>query len=129
MAEIQLLTYDEAVALLPDDEQIHAILDGDDMQLGADWSREDILSLLETTDRREVTGPAAQASGHGLAAGNKEEKVIASRQSDELVFESRHGGFAFRPEGVNLGKRLSCSHQPHGARCLIILASLSCWPG
>jgi hypothetical protein len=27
---------------------------------------------------------------------------MSSRQRDELVFGSKHGGFAFRPEGVNL---------------------------
>jgi hypothetical protein len=66
--DIQLLTYDEAVALLPDGERIHTYLDGGIALIGADWDRADILALLETTDRREVTGPEAQSAGHGLAA-------------------------------------------------------------
>jgi hypothetical protein len=44
----------------------------------------------------------------------------------ELVFERRRGRFAFSPEGVNFEEGLSCSHQPHGARCLTISGSLSC---
>ena len=66
--DIQLLTYDEAVALLPDGDTIHTYLDGGFALLGADWRRPDILTLLEMTSRREVTGGAAQSMGHGLAA-------------------------------------------------------------
>jgi hypothetical protein len=64
---VTLLTYGEAVALLPDGERIHTFLDAG-VLVGADWGRAKILRLLAATDRREVTGPAAQAAGHGLAA-------------------------------------------------------------
>jgi len=63
-----LLTYDEAVALLPDGRRIHTFLDSGFALIGADWDRAEVLALLRTTDRREVTGPAAQGMGHGLAA-------------------------------------------------------------
>lgn len=63
-----LLSYEEAVALLPDGDRIHAFLDSGVALVGADWDRADILRLLETSSRREVTGPAAQGFGHGLAA-------------------------------------------------------------
>jgi hypothetical protein len=66
--ERQELTYDEAVALLPDGDDIHTILNPGSIMLGADWSREAILNLLRESPRREVTGPMAQAMGHGLAA-------------------------------------------------------------
>ena len=66
--DIQLLTYDEAVALLPDGDRVHTFLDGGIAIIGADWRRSAVLELLEATDRREVTGPAAQGYGHGLAA-------------------------------------------------------------
>ena len=66
--DIQLLSYDEAVALLPDGDSVHTFLDGGFVLIGADWDRTDILTLLETTSRREVTGDAAQGMGHGLAA-------------------------------------------------------------
>jgi hypothetical protein len=66
--DIQLLTYDEAVALLPDGDSIHTFLDGSGIPIGADWDRPAILELLQNTERREVTGPAAQGMGHGLAA-------------------------------------------------------------
>jgi hypothetical protein len=66
--KIILLSYEEAVALLPDGDRVHTFLDSGIALVGADWDRADILSLLERTERREVTGPAAQGFGHGLAA-------------------------------------------------------------
>jgi hypothetical protein len=65
--EILPLSYEEAVALLPDGDRIHTFLDAG-ILVGADWDRAEILRLLERTERREVTGPAAQSFGHGLAA-------------------------------------------------------------
>jgi hypothetical protein len=65
---IVLLSYDEAVALLPEGDKIHTFVDGGLALVGADWDRDDILRLLRETERREVTGPAAQAMGHGMAA-------------------------------------------------------------
>ena len=67
--DIQLLTYDEAVALLPDGDSIHTFLDGGISLIGADWDRPAILALLrEAHPEIEVTGPAAQSMGHGMAA-------------------------------------------------------------
>ena len=65
---VELLTYDEAVALLPPSSEIHVFLNPAGMLVGADWDREQVLDLLRTTDRREVTGEQAQAMHHGLAA-------------------------------------------------------------
>jgi hypothetical protein len=66
--EIILLSYDEAVAMLPDGEQVHTILDAGITTVGADWDRVRVLTLLRDSPVREVTGPAAQSMGHGLAA-------------------------------------------------------------
>ena len=74
--DIQLLSYDEAVALLPDGDSVHTLLDGGFALIGADWDRADILALLETTARREVTGAAAQSMGHGLAAYRADGKPV-----------------------------------------------------
>ena len=79
--DVVLLSYDEAVALLPEGERIHTILDSGIALLGADWDRDQVLDLLRTTDRREVTGPAAQAMGHGLAAFRDGEPVFIETRS------------------------------------------------
>jgi hypothetical protein len=69
-SEPVFLTYDEAVALLPGSERIHTYLDGSLALIGADWDRAQILNLLREAGPQgiQVTGPAAQSAGHGLAA-------------------------------------------------------------
>lgn len=75
--EIVLLSYDEAVALLPDGDTIHTFLNPvPDVLLGADWDREQVLDLLRATERREVTGPEAQSVNHGLAAWDPRGRVV-----------------------------------------------------
>lgn len=64
-----LLSYDEAVALLPGGEEIHTFFNpAIGMLIGADWSRAAVLKLLAQSPQREVSGPSAQSMGHGLAA-------------------------------------------------------------
>jgi hypothetical protein len=65
-----LLSYDEAVALLPDGERVHTFLQVPSlgMLIGADWDRAEVLELLRGAPRREVTGPEARSLGHGLCA-------------------------------------------------------------
>jgi hypothetical protein len=82
-SEIVLLTYDDAVALLPDGDEIRTFLDGGLALIGADWPRADVLALLESTERREVTGPAAQAMGHGLAAFRDGDPVFIETRREE----------------------------------------------
>ena len=78
-----LLSYDVAVALLPEGERIHTFLDSGIALLGADWDRDQVLDLLRTTDRREVTGLAAQAMRHGLAAFRGGEPVFIETRSED----------------------------------------------
>jgi hypothetical protein len=74
--EPQELSYAEAVALLPDGEEIHTFMQGGSILLGADWSRAHILDLLRTSPRREVTGAHAQAMSHGLAAIDEDDRTV-----------------------------------------------------
>lgn len=62
------LSYDEAVAMLPDGDPIHTFANpGMNMLVGADWSREHVLELLKT-GAPELAGDAATGMGHGLVA-------------------------------------------------------------
>jgi hypothetical protein len=61
------LTYEQAVAMLPDGEQVHTFLDGGLALIGADWDREQVLALLRT-GAPEMSGEQATAMGHGLVA-------------------------------------------------------------
>ena len=62
--DTRLLTYDEAVALLPGGNSIRTLFDGGFAFISEDWDRPRVLALLAATRRREaIPGP-----GHGLAA-------------------------------------------------------------
>lgn len=61
------LTYDEAVAMLPEGDEIHTFISGGMMLIGADWSRESVLELLKT-GKPEKSGEMAAGMGHGLVA-------------------------------------------------------------
>lgn len=62
-----VLTYDQAVALLPEGDEIHTFRNPHGgVLIGADWSRARILEVLAAAPFIEVTGPQAQETGHGL---------------------------------------------------------------
>lgn len=76
------LTYDEAVSLLPDGEDIHTFKNASFGLIGADWSREEILNKLRETDIViELTGEQAKAMKHGMCAYSKDTKY-----HDEVLF-------------------------------------------
>ncbi len=77
----EFLTYDEAVAMLPDDDRIHTFLQGGWALLGADWDRDDVLSLLRT-GKPELSGETATRMGHGLVAWRNDEPVFIATRRD-----------------------------------------------
>ena len=82
------LTYDEAVSLLPDGEQIHTFVNPiTDLLIGADWSRKEILDALRKSTIQR-TGPEARKMGHGIVVcithtiGGKLQKVRLFIETD-----------------------------------------------
>jgi hypothetical protein len=71
--EKQKLTFERAVELLNDGEEIHVFLNPNGMLVGADWSRKEILKLLKDAESIEVGGPSCINLKHGLVAwhGNR----------------------------------------------------------
>lgn len=63
----QTLSFSEAVKFLPETEEIHTTVDAGWAVLGADWDRKKVLEEMERATEIRVSGPNAQASGHGLA--------------------------------------------------------------
>lgn len=63
-----VLSFDEAVKLLPDGDNIHTFRNPQaGLMFGADWDRAALLDAMRASSEIQVTGPAAQAAGHGLA--------------------------------------------------------------
>jgi len=61
-----VLTYEEAVALLPEGKEIHTFVNPAGILVGADWTRKEILKALKK-HKVVVTGSQAQAMKHGMA--------------------------------------------------------------
>jgi hypothetical protein len=62
------LSVGEAIAMLPEGEVIHTFRNPSaGMMLGCDWGREAIIKAITETDHRQLTGPVATSTGHGLA--------------------------------------------------------------
>lgn len=59
------LTYDQAVAMLPEGETIHTFRNTCGMLIGADWSREQILEAIRN-GKPELAGETASSMNHGL---------------------------------------------------------------
>ena len=79
----KFITVDEAIGLLPDNDNIHTFYNLPIGLVGADWSKKDIIDKLKKVDTIELTGEVARSINHGLAAYNKNAK-----QSDVLFIET-----------------------------------------
>lgn len=69
MKDKRLISYEDAIALLPDKERIHTFRNGGIALLGADWDRSEILDQIREHGA-ELAGVAAAAMGHGLYSGD-----------------------------------------------------------
>ena len=78
------MTEQEAIDLLPEDDEIHTFYNPAFGLIGADWNREDIIDKIRKSDCREVTGSQARAMKHGLALYSK----VTRLQSDVLFVET-----------------------------------------
>lgn len=80
------ITFDEAVSLLPNEEEIHTFYNTSFGLLGADWRRAEIIDKLQKSEIIELTGETARSMGHGMCAYNKDtkyQKDILFIQTDE----------------------------------------------
>lgn len=62
-----VITYEEAIALLPAGDKIHTFRQAGPMLLGADHDRGALLSAMLAAPEIQVTGAVAQSMNHGLA--------------------------------------------------------------
>ena len=78
--DVVKLTYDEAVAMLPEG-RVHTFVNPPmGILIGADWDREDIYALLRS-GRPELSGEQATAMGHGLVAFRETGPVFIETQA------------------------------------------------
>ena len=72
----RIITYEEAVGVLPNEELVHTFCNANFGLLGADWSRAEILDKLKNSEIIELTGKTARSMRHGICAYNKDAQYI-----------------------------------------------------
>jgi hypothetical protein len=77
----EFLTYEQAVAMLPDGDTIHTFLNPGAVLIGADWDREQVLDLLKT-GKPELAGEMATRMDHGLAVVRENGPVWIQTKKD-----------------------------------------------
>lgn len=84
------LSYDEAVAMLPDGDEIHTFVNPTGgMMVGADWSRESVLELFKT-GLPEIAGEMATSMGHGIVAWRK--VIDGDKRFDPIFIATKEAG-------------------------------------
>ena len=67
----ELINLESAIARLPEGDEIHTFRQAPCSHglvlIGADWPRERLIGAMREAPNIEVSGPHAQAMGHGLA--------------------------------------------------------------
>ena len=72
----KIISYENAVSILPDEEYIHTFRNAAFGLCGADWSRAEILDKLKNSEVIELTGETARGMGHGMCAYNKDAQYL-----------------------------------------------------
>lgn len=65
------ITFEQALSVIPDREEIHTFRSLPNALFGTDWPKEDIEKKLQESDRIEIAGEMARGMGHGICACNK----------------------------------------------------------
>lgn len=73
------LTLDDAIAALPEGDDIHTFMNPGGMLIGADWSRAQIVEALKASPEIRITGPMAQGMKHGIA-------IKHPNRADDLLY-------------------------------------------
>ena len=63
----ELIALEEAIKRLPMGDTVHTFRQGGPCLIGADHERDRLIEAMRAAPEIEVTGPQAQAMGHGLA--------------------------------------------------------------
>lgn len=82
----RILTFAEAVKLLPEGDTIHTFFNLHNILVGSDWSLAEVLNKLgEEGVRIELTGEKARETGHGMCVHPKKDTYY---KSDILFIET-----------------------------------------
>lgn len=81
----KILTIEQAIDILPQNDKIHCFVNAEFGLIGADWDKEKVVETLKEAEFVEIGGEQCKALKHALICIPKN----AKRQSDLYFFESR----------------------------------------
>lgn len=96
--ERYILSYDEAVGVLPNEEYIHTFINTPISLVGTDWEKHEVLHKLKNSDYIiELCGEQARSMGHGICCYKESAKYlsevlfIATDEVKLLALEKENG--------------------------------------
>jgi hypothetical protein len=84
-----MLTYEQAVSVLPDDDMIHTYFSIPMSLIGGDWERERILEAIRS-GKPQIGGEACRREGHGLVIFT-DISLLGIKAEEPLFIETRDG--------------------------------------
>jgi hypothetical protein len=70
-----IITVEEAISVLSDDDTVHNFAQAGPMLIGVDYDRDQAIDALRGAIQIEISGPAARGMGHGLAVWSDKTSV------------------------------------------------------
>ena len=101
----ELISLDEAIKRLPGGDMVHTFRQGGPCLIGADHERARLIEAMRSAPAIEVTGPAAQAMGHGLAICDEHGWLFIATANVEVTGLTRL--YAAGPVDCRVGGRRS----------------------
>lgn len=83
MSDKTLLTYEQAIAMLPDGEEIHTFRNFPMGLIGADWDREGLLEAIKTGSP-QIGGKTCRELGHGLVIFTGDEPLFIETKKNAI---------------------------------------------
>lgn len=98
--EKKLLTYEQAIAMLPDGESIHTLRNFYSGLIESDWDREKLLDAIKT-GQPQIGGYMSRKIGHGLVIFTGEEQLfIETKKNAPEEFEKNAPEEIISQEGL-----------------------------
>lgn len=83
MSDDNTMTYEEAVAMLPEGEYVHTFRGGGFVMLGADWSRDEVIKALRDAPEIRRAGEVATAMHHPIAINHDGWIFIEAKRAEQ----------------------------------------------
>ena len=74
--DLCLISAEQAIGMLSDDERIHTFRSGPMALIGCDWDREDLIAAINEAERIDIGGEQCCLMNHGLVVWTGQEPLF-----------------------------------------------------